>query len=53
MRVESSSFLFRAVCGLVMLLCLFVIGSALFDRGNPERPGFGCALLAVVVTYFA
>ena len=48
-----ASVLFRAVCGLVLLLCLFMVGSAVFERGNPERPGVGCALLAVVVGYFA
>jgi hypothetical protein len=53
-RIDSvASFLFRVVCGLVMLLCLFMIGGAIFDRNNPERPGVGCALVAVVVAYFA
>jgi hypothetical protein len=47
------SFLFRAACGLVILLCLFMIGGAIFDRKNPERPGIGCAALAIVVAYFA
>ena len=47
------SLLFRAVCALVLLLCLFMIGGALFDRRNPERPGLGCAILALVVGYFA
>jgi hypothetical protein len=49
----AGSFLFRAVCGLAVLLCLFTIGSAIFERKNPERPGVGCALLALVVAYFA
>lgn len=53
-RIDSAAgFLFRAVCGLVILLCLFMIGRAIFDRNNPERPGVGCALLAVVVACFA
>lgn len=53
-RIDAvASFLFRAVCGLVILLCLFMIGGAIFDRNNPERPGVGCALVAVVVAYFA
>lgn len=53
-RIDSvASFLFRAVCGLVLLLCLFTVGSAIFDRKNPERPGVGCALVAVLVAYFA
>jgi hypothetical protein len=53
-RIDSvASFLFRALCGLIILLCLFTIGSAILDRSNPERPGVGCALAAVVVAYFA
>lgn len=48
-----ASLVFQGLCGLVLLLCLFSIGGALFDRDNPERPGFGCALLALVVAYFA
>jgi hypothetical protein len=53
-RIDSiASFLFRVVCGLVILLCLFAIGGAIFDRKNPERPGVGCALVALIVAYFA
>lgn len=53
-RIESvASFLFRAVSGLVILLCLLTIGSAIFERGKPDRPGVGCALAAVLVAYFA
>jgi hypothetical protein len=49
-----ASFLFRILCGLVILLCGFAIYSALFDRKNPERVGgIGCAILAVIVAYFA
>jgi uncharacterized BrkB/YihY/UPF0761 family membrane protein len=48
-----ASILFRAVSGLVILLCLFTIGSAIFARSDPERPGAGCALVAAVVAYFA
>ena len=47
------SFLFRAASGLMMLICAVTVGSAIFDRKNPERPGVGCALLALVVSYFA
>ncbi len=47
------TFLFRTVCGLVLLLCVATIGMALFGRRNPERPGAGCAILALVVGYFA
>jgi hypothetical protein len=53
-RIDAvASFLFRIVCGLVILLCLFTIGTAVFGRKNPERPGVGCALVAVLVAYFA
>jgi hypothetical protein len=53
-RIDAAaSLLFRAVSGLVILLCLFMIGGAIFDRDNPERPGVGCALVAMVVAYFA
>jgi hypothetical protein len=53
-RIDAvASLLFRAVCGLVILLCLFMIGGAIFDRGNPDRPGVGCAVVAILVAYFA
>lgn len=47
------SFLFRALCGLILLACLLAVGGALFDRGNPNRPGPGCLLIALVLGYFA
>jgi hypothetical protein len=49
----AGGLLFRLVCGLVILLCLFTIYSAIFDRENPEHFGFGCAAVAVAVGYFA
>jgi hypothetical protein len=53
-RIDSvAGFLFRVLSGLVILLCLFMIGGAIFDRDNPERPGVGCALVAALVAYFA
>jgi preprotein translocase subunit SecG len=53
-RIDAvASFLFRAVSGLVILLCLLTIGSAILERGKPDRPGAGCALAAVLVAYFA
>ena len=48
-----ASFLFRAVCAGILLLCLFMIGWAIFGRRNPEKPGIGCAIVAVLVAYFA
>ena len=45
--------LFRAVCAVILLLCLFMIGSAIFARRSPDKPGFGCAILALIVAYFA
>jgi len=53
-RIDAvAGWLFRAVCGLVILLCLFTIGAAIFDRRSPGRPGIGCALAAILVAYFA
>jgi len=48
-----ADFLFRAVCAGILLLCLFMIGGAIFDRRNPDRPGWGCAFVALIVGYFA
>jgi hypothetical protein len=48
-----ATFLFRAGCGLVLLICVATIGGALFDRNNSDRPGAGCFILALVVGYFA
>ena len=45
--------LFRAVCAVILLICLFMIASAIFARRSPDRPGFGCAFLALIVGYFA
>lgn len=54
-RIDSiASFMFRMLCGFVILLCGFAIYSSLFDRKEPERVGgFGCAVLAAIVAYFA
>ena len=48
-----ASLLFRAVCAGFMLLCLFMIGWAIFGRRNPEKPGLGCAFFALIGAYFA
>jgi hypothetical protein len=47
------SFLFRAACGLAILLCVGAVLAAIFDRKNPEKPGIGCVILALIVGYFA
>ena len=47
------SFLFRVACGLLLLLCAFMVWGAIFDRKNPEKPGYGCAFLALITGYFA
>ena len=49
----AASVAFRILCGLVILLCAFMVGWALLGRNDPERPGPGCALVAVIIAYFA
>jgi hypothetical protein len=49
----AASLLFRILSGLVMLLCAFMLGWALLGRDEPERPGIGCSLVALIVAYFA
>jgi hypothetical protein len=49
----GATLLFRLVCALVILVCAFTIYGALFDRKNSERPGIGCAIIALLVAYFA
>ncbi len=48
-----ADFLFRAVCAAVLLLCLFMIGDAIFGRRGPNRTGYGCAFVALILGYFA
>jgi len=45
--------LFRIVCGLVVLLAGFTVWGAIFNRKDPNRPGFGCAIGAIIIGYFA
>jgi hypothetical protein len=47
------TFLFRLACGIVLLICAVAVLGAIFDRKNPEKPGLGCALLALIAGYFA
>ena len=44
---------FRAVAGFALLICVAMFALAIFDRRNPDRPGIGCLLVALVAGYFA
>ena len=46
------SWLFRIVAGLLLLLCAGIIAMQIFVR-REEKPGLGCALVAIVAGYFA
>lgn len=43
---------FRILLGFILLVCGIIILGWLFDRKNPERPGWGMALGALIVGYF-
>jgi uncharacterized membrane protein len=45
--------LLRIVCLVVLLVCGLAVLSPVIDRKNPERLGYGCAFLALIVGYFA
>ena len=45
--------LFRIVCGLVVLLSVVTVWGAIFNRKDPNRPGLGCAIGAIIIGYFA
>jgi hypothetical protein len=45
--------LFRALCGLILLVCAIAALGFLFHRKNPERPGLGCLIAALAIGYFA
>src|SRR5688500_14681070 len=47
------TWLFRAACGLFLLICGLTIIGGLVDRSNPDRPGIGCMIAAVIAGYFA
>lgn len=53
-RIDSvASFMFQALCGLVLLFCILIAGSVVLDRKSADRLGWGYALGAVIVGYFA
>lgn len=47
------TWLFRGICGIVLLLCAFAVIGGIFGREDPERPGFGCMIGALILGYFA
>ena len=54
---------FRLVAGLVLLICVLMIGSGLFgkrggdgqggDKSGGDKPGVGCMVLLAIIGYFA
>ena len=49
---------FRLVAGLVLLICVLMIGSGLFgkrggDGQGGDKPGIGCMVLLAIIGYFA
>ena len=48
-----ASLMFRALCALIMLLCVLTVGMVLFGRKDADRLGWGYAAGALVVGYFA
>ncbi|HVK80369.1 MAG TPA: hypothetical protein VM915_07130 [Verrucomicrobiae bacterium] len=44
--------IFRLILGVIVLMCAILVLGWLFDRKNPDRPGWGLALGAAVVAWF-
>lgn len=45
--------LFRAFSGMLLLICVLAVIGGVVDRANPDRPGIGCMIGALIVGYFA
>ena len=48
-----ASLMFRALCALILLGCVLTAGIVLFGRKHSDRLGWGYAVGALVVGYFA
>src|SRR5688572_11231208 len=48
-----ATFLFRALCGMILLACILTAGIVLFDRKGEDRLGWGYAAGAALIGYFA
>ena len=48
-----ASLLFRALCGLILLVCGLTVGMVLFGRKDADRLGWGYAVAALAIGYFA
>ena len=44
--------LFKILLGFILLICVFTIAGAIFDRRNPERPGVIMSIVAALIGYF-
>lgn len=44
--------LIRLLLGFILLLCGAVVLAFFFDRGNPEKPGWGMLIGALLIGYF-
>jgi NADH:ubiquinone oxidoreductase subunit 6 (subunit J) len=48
-----ASLLFQALCGLILLVCILTVIMVLFGRKGADRLGWGYAVGAALVGYFA
>lgn len=51
--VAAGTLLFRGLSGLLLLICAFAVVGGIFGRNQPDRPGPGCIIGALIVGYFA